>query len=92
MDRLMVFSVQLSLLSSAFTRYLGGIDNLEELIEKSEKLQKIAFSLRQTKESAAHLMDPAIEEWMLKMSLTGGDAFSNLRDKLDATLMVDYRG
>ncbi|MDD6683678.1 MAG: M3 family oligoendopeptidase [Clostridiales bacterium] len=92
MDRLMVFSVQLSLLSSAFTRYLGGIDNLEELIEKSEKLQKIAFYLRQTKESAAHLMDPAIEEWMLKMSLTGGDAFSNLRDKLDATLMVDYRG
>ena len=29
---------------------------------------------------------------MLKMQLSGGDAFSTLRDKLDATLMVDYQG
>ncbi|MBE5782055.1 MAG: M3 family oligoendopeptidase [Clostridiales bacterium] len=92
MDRLMVFSVQLSLLSSAYTRYVGSLDNLEELIASSEKLKAVDFSLRQQKEAAKHLMDPAIEEWMLKMSLTGGDAFSNLRDKLDATLMVDYRG
>ncbi|MBE5786599.1 MAG: M3 family oligoendopeptidase [Clostridiales bacterium] len=92
MDRLMVLSVQLNLLSSAYTRYIGGIANLEALILKSEKLQKVDFFLRKSKEEAAHLMDPAIEEWMLKMSLTGGDAFSNLRDKLDATLMVDYKG
>ncbi len=92
MDRLMVFSVQLSLLSSAFTRYVGGIENLEEIIAGSEKLQKVAFSLRLEQKTAAHLMDPAVEEWVLKMSLTGGDAFSNLRDKLDATLMVDFRG
>ena len=92
MDRLMVFNVNLSLLSSALTRYIGGIDNLEELIQKSEKLQKVDFYLRKCKEEAVHLMDPAIEEWMLKMSLTGGNAFSDLRDKLDATLMVDYRG
>ena len=91
LDKLMAYSVQLSLLSSVYTRYIGSIDNLEELIEKSEKLQNVAFSLRRQKEEAAHLMDPAIEEWMLKMSLTGGDAFSTLRDKLDATLIVDYR-
>ena len=92
MDRVMVFSVQLSLLSSQLVRYIGGIENLEALIQKSPKLQKIDFMLRKSKEEYAHLMDPAIEEWMLKMGLTGGDAFSNLRDKLDATLLVDYRG
>jgi len=92
MDRLMNFSVQLSLLSSAFTRFVGGIDDLEALISQSEKLKKIDFSLRLRKAEAAHLMDPAIEEWMLKMSLTGGEAFSTLRDKLDATLTVDFRG
>ncbi|MBR2053632.1 MAG: M3 family oligoendopeptidase, partial [Clostridia bacterium] len=44
------------------------------------------------KEAAAHLMDEGVEEWVLKMSLTGGDAFSTLRDKLDATLTVDVNG
>ena len=38
MDRLMNFSVRLSLLSSAYTRYLGGLSDLERLIQQSEKL------------------------------------------------------
>ena len=92
LDRLEMFSVQLSLLSSAFTRYIGGIEDLEALITKSEKLQRVDFFLRKSKENAAHLPDPAIEEWLLKMSLSGGSAFSTLRDKVDATLTVDYQG
>ncbi len=92
MDKLEMFSVQLSLLESQLVRYIGGVDDLEQLIAESEKLQKVDFYLRRSKESAAHLPDPAIEEWLLKMSLSGGSAFSTLRDKLDATHMVDYRG
>ena len=92
LDRVQNFEIKVSLLSSAYTRYIGGIDNLEMLIARSEKLQTVAFALRREKENAAHLMDPAIEEWMLKMSLSGGQAFSALRNKLDATLLVDYRG
>ena len=92
MDRVMVFSVQLNLLSSALVRYIGGIEDLDALIARSEKLRKVDFFLRKSREEARHLMDPAIEEWMLKMGLTGGEAFSTLRDKLDATLTVDYRG
>ena len=91
MDRLEIFSVQLELLSSRLTRLIGGMDNLEEMIAESETLKKVDFFLRRSKESAAHLPDPAIEEWLLKMSLSGGTAFSNLRDKLDATLTVDYK-
>ncbi|MBR5705908.1 MAG: hypothetical protein IKX21_08065, partial [Deltaproteobacteria bacterium] len=91
-DRVMAFSVQIELVSSELIRYIGGVDDLEALIKSSEKLQKVAFFLRRSQAEAKHLMDPAIEEWMLKMSLSGGEAFSNLRDKLDATLMVDYRG
>ena len=92
MDQLMRFSVQLSLLNSAYVRYLGKVDNLETIISSSEKLQKIAFSLRKDRKAAAHLMDEGTEEWILKMSLTGSDAFSTLRDKLDATLTVDVNG
>ena len=92
MDRLEIFSVQLELLSSRLTRYIGGVENLDQLIQESEALRKVDFFLRRARESAAHLPDPAIEEWLLKMSLTGGNAFSNLRDKLDATHTVEYRG
>ncbi len=92
MDKMMNYFVQISLLESSFERYLGGIENLDALIQQSTKLQKTRFVLERAKKSAQHLMDPAIEEWMLKMSLTGGEAFSTLRDKLDATLMVDYQG
>ncbi len=92
MDRLMVFSVQISLVSSEMTRYIGGLQDLESLIAGSEKLRRVDFMLRRSREEARHLMAPEIEEWMLKMSLSGGEAFSTLRDKLDATVTVDYRG
>ena len=92
MDRLEAFSVEISLLSSGITRYIGGLPDLEAMIRQSDKLKKVDFYLRQNREEAAHLMDPAIEEWMLRMSITGSSAFSTLRDKLDATLLVDYRG
>lgn len=92
MDRLETFSVELSLLSSDITRYIGSLPDVEALIQKSDKLKAVDFYLRKNREEAVHLMDPAIEKWMLRMSLTGGSAFSTLRDKLDATLLVDYQG
>ena len=92
MDRLMAFSVELKLVSNALARYIGGLADLEGLIAGSEKLQKVDFFLRKSQAEAKHLMPPEIEEWMLKMSLSGGNAFSTLRDKLDATLTVNFRG
>ena len=64
-DQLEMFSVQLSLLSSALERYIGGVDNLEALIAESSVLQSVDFFLRQSKEHASHLPDPAVEEWLL---------------------------
>jgi len=92
MDRLRVFSVQLQMLDSALTRYIGGLEDPEALIAGSEKLKKVDFSIRKSRQRAAHLMPPEIEEWMFRMSLSGGEAFSTLRDQLDATLLVDYKG
>ncbi len=94
MDRLMELSVRLTLGKSAAERYIGALGKaaLEDAIAGSEKLQSVAFAPRKALESAEHAMNPDIEEWMLKMSLTGAEAFAQLRDKLDATLLVDYRG
>ena len=91
-DKLSVIANDASLVGSAITRFVGGIDNLEELIAKSEKLQTVAFALREMKQSAAHTIPAETEPWMLQMRLSGGSAFSQLRDKLDSTHTVDYRG
>ena len=90
-DQLMSAFTDLEMLSSALTRFVAGRDNLEELIAASPKLQAAAFALREKKEDAKHLLPAAAEPWMLEMQLSGGTAFSQLRDKLDSTLSVDYR-
>ena len=94
MDRVMEQSVMLSMLGSAHSRYLGALSEeaLEAAIGGSEKLRAIAFYLRRQREAALHLPGPEIEEWLLRMRLDGAEAFSKLRDQLDATVLVDYRG
>lgn len=94
MDRLMKQSVEESLVNSAFSRYLKNLNDADfaAALAGSEELQKVDYALRYAREAAEHLPAPEIEEWLLNMSLTGAQAFSQLRDKLDATLMVDYRG
>lgn len=81
-----------SLVGSALTRFVGGLEDLEQVIASSEKLQAVAFALREEKEHYQHLIDPKVEPWILEMKLSGSEAFSELRDKLDAGLLVDYRG
>jgi len=94
MDRLMKQSVEESLVNSAFSRYLKNLadEEFNAALENSEVLKGVDYALRYAREAAEHLPAPEIEEWLLNMSLTGAQAFSQLRDKLDATLMVDYRG
>ena len=94
MDRAMQQSVALSLLASAFSRYLGGLSEeaLKDAMDGSEKLKAVAFFLRRGRQQALHLPAPEIEEWLLRMQIDGANAFSTLRDQLDATLLVDYRG
>lgn len=84
--------VNVQLVSSDMVRYLGKVDDLEALIQKSEKLKENEFVLREMKEQSTHLLDESLEKWMLRMSLTGGDAFSKLRDKLIGTHTVDMDG
>ena len=91
-DQLMNAFTALEMVSSGMTRFVAGLDNLEELIAASPALQEVAFALREMKQDAAHLLPPAAEPWMLEMQLSGGNAFSQLRDKLDSTLSVDFRG
>ncbi len=92
LDPLLTLQVDIAQLHYSLSRFLGGIESLEPLMEKSERLRAHGFFLQELKEKSAHLMPKEIESWMLRMSLTGGEAFSQLRDKLEATLTVDLHG
>ena len=81
-----------SLASNAFSRYLASLENLNAIIDADDELKARAFALREAAEDAKHQLPEALEKPVLKMQLSGGEAFSQLRDKLDATLLVDYDG
>lgn len=81
-----------SLASNAFSRYLASLENLDAIIDADDELKARAFALREATEDAKHQLPEALEKPVLKMQLSGGEAFSQLRDKLDATLLVDYDG
>ena len=75
--------------ASALSAKLGPVADLEALISGSELLTAHAFLLRKSRETAKHVIDPALEPTVLKMQMTGGSAWEQLRDQLDGTHMVD---
>lgn len=91
-DELSQLMVDVQLMNSRTVRYVGSVENLEEVIASSEKLTANAFILREDAQAAAHMLPADMEKWLLKMSLNGGDAFSKLRDRLMGSHMVEYKG
>ena len=79
-------------LGNAFSRYASTVDHLDTLIDSDEVLRANGFFLRRSAQAARHMLPGAIEEPVLRMQLSGGEMFSQLRDKLDATLEIDFRG
>lgn len=92
MTPLMRANMDSSLAANAFSRYLASLENLDAIIDADNELKARAFALREAAENAKHQLPEALEKPVLKMQLSGGEAFSHLRDKLDATLLVDYDG
>ncbi len=75
--------------TSALSAKLGPVEYLDALIEKSDLLKAHAFLLRRLQENAKHVIDPALEPTVLKMQMTGGNAWEQLRDQLDGNHMVE---
>ena len=88
LDELTTLSVDVEILQSAFARYVGTVTDLPAMICGHEVLEKNAFILEEYAELCAHMLPPSLEKWMLRMSLSGGDAFSKLRDQLMGTHTV----
>ena len=92
LETLDALSVDAQVFQSACTRWIGSLDTLDALIAQSEKLRTNAFILREAQREAAHMLPESMEKWMLRLSLSGGDAFQKLRDQLMGTLTVTLDG
>ena len=92
LERVSALMVDFQVFASACTRFIGTVENLETVIDSNPELKKNEFALLEAREQAAHKLPESIERWMLRMSLSGGDSFSKLRDQLIGTLEVDMDG
>jgi len=85
-DKMQSFYVRLKQQYSAFNRYVGSLDCLESLIEQDDLIREHAFVLRETAKKSRHTLDPALEETVLKLRITGSGAWSQLRGMLESTV------
>lgn len=88
-DRTMKMSMRLQQISSGVNAYVGALADLEEQIEADPFLSERGFFLRSMKEKYGHLIDPALEPTVLKLRMSGGHAWSQLRGQLDAGHVID---
>lgn len=89
MVRLKELGNELALLDSELTRCIGENPRIEALCEGDEVLAQHKLYFRNCREKCAHLIDPALEGTVLKMTLSGGESWSRLRDELFAGLAID---
>ena len=78
--------------AAVFRSWASGLENLSELAEQDEVLREYRFLLENMKKSSRYLLAGRGEEIMAKMSLSGGNAWSDLQQYLTSTVPVSYRG
>lgn len=88
-DKLSVKYSDLTKSNVQFQSFMKDIDNLDELIESSELLKEHKFYLSQVKEHTKYMLSEKEEVLISKMSNTGSSAWTNLQNKISATLLVD---
>ena len=77
---------------AAFQEWASSLPNLMELIAQDEILKEYTFLFANMKENSRFLLPGRGEEIMAKLSLSGGNAWSDLQQFLTSTVPVTYRG
>ena len=77
---------------AAFKDWAGKLPDLMELVENDENLKDYAFLFKNMAESSRYLLSGIGEAVAAKLSLSGGDAWSEMQQYLTSTVPVTYRG
>lgn len=71
--------------------WIAGVPNLQELAQEDEVLKEYGFMLKEIVDRSRYLLPSKAEAVMARMSLSGGDAWSELHQHLTSTVKVSYR-
>lgn len=71
--------------------WIAGVPNLQELAQEDEVLKEYGFVLKGIVDRSRYLLPGKAEAVMARMSLSGGDAWSELHQHLTSTVKVSYR-
>lgn len=83
--------VPLSVIFTQYTAFVGSLDS-EALIAASPLAAENAYSVREARRQAQHLMPPGEEELAANLSLSGTAAWARLHGDITSQLMVSYGG
>ena len=75
-----------------FEKYVGKIENLDEVLSSDEILAQYKFYFSEVKASVSHNMSDEAEDVFARLNLSGGRAWGDLFSYLTATVEVDYKG
>jgi len=88
-DKIQKKTTELTKADVTFQKWLGKIDNLDEVINSSEILSNHSFFIKETASKNQYLLSDQEEILIAKMSTTGSKAWSKLQSLLSSTLLVD---
>lgn len=77
--------------STKVERYISTIDNIEDIIKKSELLKAHEYVLKSIVEQSKYLLSDKEESIIANMKNTGSNAWSKLKDNLISSLMVEIK-
>ena len=77
---------------AAFQAWVSKLSDLAGLIDENADLKEYAFLLTNITDSSKYLLPGLGEEIVARMSMSGGDAWSDLQSYLTSTVPVAYRG
>ena len=77
---------------AAFKDWATKIPNLMELVKGDEDLRDYTYMFENMADSARYLLPGIGEAVMAKLSMSGGDAWSEMQQYLTSTVPVTYRG
>ena len=90
-EKLMMFDNGRQRVMSAVSNFLKDAD-VDAYAASNPFLATHKYLLVLLKREAAHVIDPALEETVLKLRMTGANAFAQLRDQIDAGHMIELDG
>lgn len=89
MDKLQEIQSDLTSPQVQFELWLANIDNLEEVISKSDLLKEHKFYINEIAQKNKYLLSEKEEVIIAKMKATGSQSWAKLQNQLISTLLVD---